>query len=436
MIRKIFDLVKPYLTDKKVSSNIAWLFFDKVIKFTLGFFVAAYLARHLGPADYGTLNFVIAFVSLFSVIATLGMNGVIVRYLVVFKKESFKVLGTASAVMSISSFIAYIVCSLVAFFYYSDEFTFILILIYGSTLIFKTSDIFRFWHESIIKSKIIVIIENTVFLLSSTFKVFLIFYDYELLYFIIVLTLEIIVSALAIFISYNNKYSLSDWKYDSEYLKNLLKRSIPFFISTLGVVIYMRIDQLMLKSFLGDYSVGIYTVGMKLSEMWYFIPTIVVSSVFPKLYKLKNKSSKEFNNKVLILLRFLSFISILAVIFISIFSEEVINLVFGFEYSESASVLVIHIWTGIFVALGLVSSNWYIANGIEKIIMYKTIYSAIICVILNFLFIPKYGVLGAASSTLISQIYSNLLFELFNKNTRELFNLKINALFFIKLKSK
>lgn len=435
MVRRILDLVKPYLTDKTVSSNIAWLFLDKFVRFTMGFFVAAYLARYLGPTDYGILNFVIAFVSLFSVIATLGMNGVIVRDLVVFKKDSFKVLGTASVVMSIASFIAYIACSLVAFFYYSDEFIFSLILIYGSTLIFKTSDLFRFWQESIIKSRIIVIIESVVFLLSSTLKVFLIFYEYNLLYFIIVLTLEIIVSAIAIFISYNHKHSIRNWKYDSDYLKKLLKRSLPFFISTLGVIIYMRIDQLMLKYYLGEFSVGIYSVGMKLSEMWYFIPTIIVSSVFPKLFKLKNKFPKEFNDKVLILLRFLSFLSVLAIIFVSIFSKEIINLIFGSEYSESASVLILHIWTGLFVSLGLVSSNWYIANGIEKTIMYKTIYSAIICVILNVLFIPKYGVVGAALSTLLSQIYSNLLFELFNKNARELFILKINALFFLKIKT-
>ena len=435
MVRRILDLVKPYLTDKTVSSNIAWLFLDKLVKFTIGFFVAAYLARYLGPTDYGTLNFVIAFVSLFSVIATLGMNGVIVRDLVVFKKDSFKVLGTASVVMSITSFTAYIACSLVAFFYYSDEFIFSLILIYGSTIIFKTSDLFRFWQESIIKSKIIVIIESLVFFLSSTLKIFLIFYEYDLLYFIIVLTLEIIVSAIAIFVSYNHNYSIGNWKYDSDYSKNLLKRSLPFFISSLGIVIYMRVDQLMLKSYLGEYSVGIYSVGMKLSEIWYFIPTIIVSSVFPKLFKLKNEFPKEFNDKVLILLRFLSFLSILSIIFVSIFSHEIINLIFGSEYSESASVLVIHIWTGLFVAYGLVSSNWYIANGIEKTVMYKTIYSAIICIILNVLFIPKYGVVGAALSTLLSQIYSNLLFELFNKNTRELFILKINALFFFKIKT-
>ena len=62
----------------------------------------------------------------------------------------------------------------------------------------------------------------------------------------------------------------------------------------------------------------------------------------------------------------------------------------------------IQIWSVIFVFLGVASSKWFIAEGLQKYSFYRTLAGAVLNVILNFILIPLYGIYGAAIATLVS----------------------------------
>lgn len=80
---------------QKALNNISWLFADRILRMGAGLFVTIWLARYLGAEQFGLLNYATAFVALFSALATMGLNGIIVRDLVKSPETANIVLGTA-----------------------------------------------------------------------------------------------------------------------------------------------------------------------------------------------------------------------------------------------------------------------------------------------------------------------------------------------------
>jgi len=82
-------------------------------------------------------------------------------------------------------------------------------------------------------------------------------------------------------------FGLKRWKFDFKVAKSLLKDSWPLVFSGIVIMIYMRIDQVMIKNMLGNWAVGQYAAAVRLSEVWYFIPIVVCNSLFPAIVKAK-----------------------------------------------------------------------------------------------------------------------------------------------------
>jgi len=118
---------------------------------------------------------------------------------------------------------------------------------------------------------------------------------------------------------------------------------------------------------------------------------------------------------------------ILIAIPMSYVSGWIINLLYGVQFSEAAGVLMIHIWSAVFVFLGVASSNWFIAENLQKYSFYRTLAGAVINIILNLMFIPKYGIYGAAIATLIAQAIASYLYNLVHSPLRLTFKLQTNA---------
>ncbi|WP_026053715.1 polysaccharide biosynthesis C-terminal domain-containing protein, partial [Leptospira santarosai] len=108
-------------------------------------------------------------------------------------------------------------------------------------------------------------------------------------------------------------------------------------------------------------------------------------------------------------------------------------LFFGEKFSEAGTVLAIHIWAGIFVFLGVASSRYYLTENLPKEELYKSISGCLANIVLNYFFIPLYGIKGAAIATVISQFIASTLFNLLFKRTREVFFIQLESVFFWKM---
>jgi len=108
-------------------------------------------------------------------------------------------------------------------------------------------------------------------------------------------------------------------------------------------------------------------------------------------------------------------------------SEFIIDLLYGESYRMAAPILSLHIWTGIFIFMGIVSNKWFVAENLQIYSFYRTLLGVSINILLNYILIPKYGIIGAAIATLISQIFASYIFNLTNIKLRHIFILQTNA---------
>ena len=184
----------------------------------------------------------------------------------------------------------------------------------------------------------------------------------------------------------------------------------------------------MLGEMVGDKEVGIYSAAVRVSEMWYFIPVIIATSVFPYIVSLKKNSQELYYARIQYFYNVMTLIGLSAAIIITFSSQWVIGLLFGQAYIEAASILSLHIWSGIFVCLGVASGRWLIVENLQRYSMYRAISGMTANIILNLLLIPKYKGYGAALATLGSVSLSAYFFDFLHIKTRRNFFMKTRSL--------
>lgn len=424
----------------KILGNTGWLFFDKVLRMGVGLIVGVWVARYLGPVQFGLFNYAIAIVALFTAIGTLGLNNIVVRDLVRQPStEAPTTLGTAFLLQIVGGVLACLIAVAVVYLMRpADEEAILIVLILGITILFRASDVVRYWFEARVESKYTVWIENAVFILFAGVKIALILLEATLVSFVwLVLAEAVVVAILLIAVYLRQETEIAKWKYQFKRSKELLSDSWPLILSGLAVMLYMRIDQIMLGQMLGDEAVGIYSAAVRLSEIWYFIPMIIVSSTFPALIAARQTSTEKYEDMLKKLFRLMFLLALSLAIPISFMSEFIITTLYGTNYTGAASILVVHIWAGVFVFMGVASSRWFISENLQKYTFYRTLTGCVISLSLNYMFIPEFGPIGSAWSLVISQAAASVFFNAFNSRTRPVFYMQMQVLnpFAYKLKA-
>jgi len=210
-------------------------------------------------------------------------------------------------------------------------------------------------------------------------------------------------------------------------IKTLLKDSWPLILSGLAIMVYMKIDQIMIGEMLGETAVGLYSAAVKISEVWYFIPIVITSSLFPSIVEAKKQDEKLYYKRLQQLYSLMILISAAIALPMTFLSDWVIRFLYGDAYLLAASVLSIHIWAGIFVFLGVASGQWLLIENLQKIALKRTLFGVISNIILNFFLIQKLSIFGAALATLISQSIAAFFYDFFDQSTKKIFFLKLKA---------
>jgi PST family polysaccharide transporter len=270
--------------------------------------------------------------------------------------------------------------------------------------------------------------ENGGFLAISTVKIGFIIAEAPLMAFVWAIFVESLIVAFGLMGIYAWRGGkLTAWRFRFARAKILLKDSWPLILSGLAIMVYMRIDQLMLGQMLGDESVGIYSAAVRISEVWYFIPMAIAASVFPSIIETKKQDETIYYQRLQKLYDMMVMLALSLALLMTFLSDWVVILLFGTAYQKSGPVLAVHIWAGIFVFLGVASGKWFLIEGLQRYTFYKTLLGAVVNVGLNFLMIPKFGATGAAYATVISYAIAAMFSDLLQKETRPMFRMKLRA---------
>jgi O-antigen/teichoic acid export membrane protein len=420
----------------KYFKNTSWLLIEKILRMTLGLFIGVWVARHLGPAQFGLFSYVSSIVALFSAIAMMGLDSIVIKEIVKNKNNLNSIMGTAIILKLIGVGIVFCCISIAIQFTNNDYNTNLLIYIVALGLFFQTFNVIEFYFHSQTLSKFILYVNSLSLFISSILKVIFISLNYDLIYFVWITVIDFIVLALGYLYFFQSKdRSIKNWKWDNKLAKCFLNESWPLILSSLSFVIYNNIDKIMLKNMLDNYSVGVYSAATRLVLPWQFIPGLIVSSLMPALVRSYENSIEQFHLRIKKLSSLLIWVALILSILYSLFSDLLIDITFGEKYNESSLVMVYLIWANVFIFFNSVWNRWMLIKGNTKITFYFSLTTGLINILLNYFLILEYGIIGASISLLLSLSCSYLIFYVILDNS--IIKIFLSSLFFIyKMKSK
>lgn len=395
---------------RRYFPNTGWIFLTRITMMVISFVTTMYVARHLGPTNYGELSYSISFVGMFSFIAYLGLDNVLYRELAKYPEKRNVLLGTAHRIRIISALVASFLCITSAFFFSPLDISFFIIVMLCITFFFQTFSIILYEFQAAVDSKLPSILAAGITLILSLGKIIVIYLDKGVLFLALILVLESVLYASGYIYLRSRKYgSLRLWCFDKNTALQLLRDAWPLIFSTAFVLIYTRIDQVMLKNIMDASSVGIYDSAVRLTELWYFIPNILVVSFFPALINARKHSINEYNNRIKILMSLIILISVSVSVITYLISPQLVLLVFGPAFGAAVGVLQLYIWAFIPVSISILTNQILLAENATKTIFFAALLGMLINVVGNYLLIPDFGAVGAAIATLISSCIVSLL---------------------------
>ncbi|MFB2875816.1 flippase [Floridanema aerugineum] len=394
---------------RKIIGNIGWLFGDRILRMGAGLIVGAWVARYLQPQQFGLFNYAGAYVALFTIISSLGLDQLVVRDIVRDPDCKDETLGTALALRIFGGIFTVIITAGTVFAFNRDsQLTTILATIMAFATIFNAFNTIEFWFQAQVKSKYTVIAKNTAFFLATLLRVVLIQMQAPLVAFAWAMVVESLLGAIGLIIAYKAKgQHLFQWRVSWQRAKVLLKESWALILSGFAIMVYVRIDQIMLGQLVGDKVVGFYSVAAKIAELWYFIASAIVGSVTPSIVKAREESRTLYYNKLQKLFNMMAVITFGLAIVMIFLSKPLIVLLFGQEYAPASSMLSIYIWSAVFGFFGWAKSIWIIAESQATYALITTCCGAAMNIGLNFWLIPIYGGNGAAIATVVSYAFTD-----------------------------
>jgi PST family polysaccharide transporter len=401
---------------------------DRVIRLVLNLFVAIVVARYLGPENFGVWNYLLSFTMFFIPFVGMGLESVIPRELVNHPEKEKPLMATSFMLSLISGFTGYGL-SILIFSAYKEQshFNIIMMSIMASLLIFKATEMGDVFFKAKLQAKYAVISRNLAFVLVAALKVYFVYFEYALVYFVATNALEMLLGGILVFTFYvrnGNDFRLKD--FDLKLAKHILKDGLPLALSGFLIVLYMRIDQVMLTDMKGDVANGIYSTSVRMIEIVYFIPFALSEAFFPGIVYSKKHEGEKYTKNILGFYSIFTFLSLTLMLGIFLVAKPMMLLFFGDEFIGSGAALQILGLTLYFFFLSVATGRFLLAENYKIIILVRSLAGLISNVALNLLLIPRYGFLGAAYASLISYAVPLIVLVFFDKS-RGQFRLMLHA---------
>ncbi|MCU0536481.1 MAG: flippase [Hydrococcus sp. Prado102] len=388
---------------RKIIGNVGWLFAERVLTIIISLTVGIYVIRYLGAENFGKLSYSISFVGLFGAIAKLGLDAIVVRNIVQEESSTQEILGTTFVLKLIGSLVTILLISGAIWNLNNESEVRSITIIIGIGLLFSAFETIDFWFQSQVLAGAMTVVRSGQLILSSALKLLFITFGMSLMAFVWLTLIDSLLKAVGTIVVYfNHNQTFFRWKVSWSRAIEMLRDSWPLILSSVMVTIYMKIDQIMLGNMVGDREVGNYAAAIRFSEIWYFVPVAICSSVFPAILRAKQRSKQEYYDKLQQLYDLIAWVSLAIAIPMTFFSSSLMTTLLGQEYSKAGDILAWHIWAGPFVFLGVARTQWLMSENQTRFSFATTLLGTITNIILNFFLIPIYGGVGAAIATAIS----------------------------------
>ncbi len=404
---------------QKIAKNSGWLMGERALTMLLALSIHVWLARYLGPAGFGLLSYAISIVGLFGTFTYLGLSGLVIRDLVAEPRARDEILGTVFGLKFAGGLLGLFGILVVLYFHPSDPTTRLVVAIAAGGLTFQAFRVIEFWFASRVESRFAVIASAAAAVASAVLNGTLILAQAPLVAFAVVLVMQPAALAGGLLLAYSARGgSLSQWRFDRSRAKSMLSQSWPLALASVGALVYLKIDQVMLGIIAGTEQVGTYAVAARLSEVWYVIPTALALSVFPKIVESKQEGEAVYHRRLQRTYNVLAGLALGVALVVTVLSGPVIEFLYDGRYQESSRILVVHIWACPAMFMGALLSKWLIAEGLLAFSFTRHVIGAVTNVALNLVLIPEFGGIGAAFATLVAYTFASYVACFTDSRTR------------------
>ncbi len=419
-----------YSTKGKIVRNVFWAVFGKFVNMFGMLFVGILVARYLGPEKYGLMNYVISYVSIFTVVAGFGLSSIEIRELANHPQDKNRILGTCFFIRLFFALLAYLLLAIFVLSSNMDHYCSALILTYAFVLFTGCFEVIRNFFLSIIKNEYVVKSEIARTLIGAFLKILLLVIHSPLEWFIIATAFDTILVSSGYIISYNKEVGrIQEWSFDKSLLPYLIKQAFPLVLSGAAIVIYERIDQVMIGDMLSKTEVGYFATAGRFLGLILFLPGIMTQTVVPLLVQSRERNIKEYTNKSKQVVSIVTWISVFLSAIVSLLAYWIIYYTYGTLYMAAVPVLQILAWKTVGMGLSGSAGQLIIIEKIQKWAVIRNLIGCVACVILNYLIIPIYGIIGSAFITIVTVFISGCFSNIFIPPYHHILKVELYAIF-------
>lgn len=398
--------------DSNFLKNSIFTFTRNIVVVFLGIITTVLIARVLGPEKQGMYALIILLPTMLMTFLNLGIGSATVFYLGR-QKYSLRTILSTNVILAIifSCFSALVGSGIILLFgeYFFSGISVPLLFSFLSTLpiLFLNS-----FNQSVFQGiedfkvfNLITVIGKVVNL--GTLILFIYLLPFDLLGALIAFVLghlTTLILILYIFIKRNYRLKVSDFSF--AYVIDGLKYGLKAHFSNILSFLNYRVDILLISFFIGPSAVGIYNVAVQIAERLWIISQPVSAVLFPRI---SSSTKDEQDDLTATVARNVLFLSIVAGIVFYVLSDKVIYVLFGIEYIEATVVIKI-LLPGITVfAFERILSNSLAGKGKPELNLYTSMFTVVCNISLNVVFIPIYGLNGAAFATSTTYFLSTII---------------------------
>lgn len=390
---------------KIIFKNTAVLTSARLLSRIAQFFMFIYAARSLGAHHFGIFAFSQIVINFLRLFMDFGVSRYSIQQMSRDHERSHIYLGSGIFIKLFFVFSSYIFIYAFSYLSGKDNLTLQVLLILGTGAAFDAftasfSSIFEA-HEDIRLPAISILISNVA---MSTVGIFVIYYFNNIIFLCLAIILgsfiRMIISVFFYFYKYKKIFSILNFYV----IKNILKNSYIFYLSSLFLSLYSYIDTVMIDFFIGPESVGYYNASYRLLDIPIFFIESIIVTLFPVISRLYSEKSPELFNVVPRLFSIAFTIGVSMACVVIFMSEDIINIIYGDKYSSSSKVLPILIASVAFIMPASICNVTVQAADRQYISLFIGVGGALFNIVLNFFMIQKYSFVGAAWSTLFTEI--------------------------------
>jgi PST family polysaccharide transporter len=387
---------------RAAAQNLGWLVAEKMARLVFSVLIGFVVARYLGPAQFGLFNYAFALVTLAGALAEVGLEAVVKRELIRAPAQAGAVLAAAWRLRLIAGAACYAVVLGWAWWGEADAVVRVLLAIMGLLLFQPALAVADLWLQANLQARRATLAQVLALSVGAGARLALVVGRAPLWTFGAVLTGEAFLAAGALRVLARRAGMPSAGGEVKSWVPRLAAEAWPLLLSSVAVMIYMRIDVVMLRRLAGADAAGVYAAAVRISELWYFLPVALGSSLLPALLRSREAGAEIYARRLQGYFDANAALAYGLSVPIALAAPWLVQVAYGARFAGAGPVLALHIWAAPFVFIGVARGQFLVNEKLTRFGLVATLLGALANVALNYALIPRAGPMGAAWATVAS----------------------------------